>query len=1658
MPKTLRIPTSQTLRIAILFSLLVSLSATAQKPAEEVGMPILRYYSPTEYKAETQIWDIVQDRNGLMYFGVFRTVLQYDGAHWRRIAIPTSIVRSLAVDSEDRVWVGGEGDFGFLEPDAHGELAYVSLRDKIPQEHRKFADVWTTVVTPQGIFFKSDARLFRWDGKRLQAWQTKSTFGLLAYANGRVWVSQRDDGLQEVVGDDIRTVPGGEIYKGVRRLNLSPYDDKRVLTGSSQLFHLYDGEKATPFLTEADELARKKLYYSTAALPDGSYCINTTAGGSAIIEHDGRLRRLLDDSIGLPNLGVYRAFQDREGFIWLALANGIARIEVHSSISIFSRQPVNSVIRHKGSIYATSSRAGNGVYRLTRNDHTGLSDLQPVVGGGGQGWALLSFSDPSGKQPNQLLAGTFDGVFKIDGDKAAPLIPDLKEDRPSVTALLRLSKNPNRVVIGHHNGLSSVRWEAGKWIYEGRLPKTVDRVFGLAEGPDGTLWAGCGNGIVLKVDLASGGMAEAQFQRLTRTDGDNLNDFVVRRIAGDVLFAILSKPPKIFRLDSPSGKLIPDNAFVLNTTDPEGYPNLFPFANGDFWAVNRTLNEQRQGLFRKQGDGKYVLEENPYRRLSPFQEVDVLQEANGFLWIAGPNGLVRLDSRAAGGTQTSFRTIIRRVVSSGSVVYGGDGTIAPNADRAKLTYDQNSLRFEVAAPAYTDESETSYQHILEGADRDWSPWGRQTESNYSSLGPGSYRFRVRSRNVEGRLGEEGTYSFRIAPPWYRTTIAYVAYVLLFGLLALAAGREIARREREKARRETEALERMVAQRTQEISTQAAEIAAQKESIEMLSDIGKEITASLDLDTILFKLYRHVNQVADAAVFGVGLYRPEQQLIEYSLAIENGQRYKPYTRDARNKSQLAVWCIENRKPILINDVEKDYRRFIDSYEDPKRLLEDGSVSKPPISMMYLPLVAQDRVLGVLTVQSFKPNAYNDHLLMLLQNLAAYTTIALDNAAAYHRINESEHELRERANELATINRITLALSTKLEMSALIQLVGDQVRDVFRAPIAFVSLFDRSAMMLHYPYCYGEDGTSRPFGTGFTSQIIRTGQPLLINEDIEATKKQRGIESVGRRAASFLGVPIPSGGETIGAISVQTTEEEGRFTEADLRLLSTIASAVGVAMHNTKLYEAAREARAAAEEADAAKSSFLSTVSHELRTPLTSVLGFAKIIRRRLEERLFALIPEDDSKIKQTKSQVLENLSVVVSEGERLTKLIDDVLDLAKIEAGKFTWNVESIPISDVVERALSATSSLLDAKKLTLVRDLDNGLPTVTGDRDRLIQVVINLISNAVKFTDAGSITCRTALCDGEIVVGVTDSGIGIAPEDQPKVFERFKQVGDTLTDKPKGTGLGLPICKEIVEHHGGRIWVESEPGKGSTFSFTLPVRPADSLGPKPAINIESLVRQLRDNIASHHPRQASILVVDDDANIRSLLQQEFTEAGYAIRLAENGRQALQLIREEPPGLVVLDVMMPEMSGFDVAAVLKNDPATMHIPIIILSIVEDKERGFRLGVDRYLTKPVDTAFLFKEVDALMDQGKSRKKVMVVDEDASTIRLLADVLETRGYHVVESNGAELFSKAVSAKPDIIILDSLLSSKQDVVQSLRFERGLENVLFLIYQKETA
>jgi DNA-binding response OmpR family regulator len=218
--------------------------------------------------------------------------------------------------------------------------------------------------------------------------------------------------------------------------------------------------------------------------------------------------------------------------------------------------------------------------------------------------------------------------------------------------------------------------------------------------------------------------------------------------------------------------------------------------------------------------------------------------------------------------------------------------------------------------------------------------------------------------------------------------------------------------------------------------------------------------------------------------------------------------------------------------------------------------------------------------------------------------------------------------------------------------------------------------------------------------------------------------------------------------------------------------------------------------------------------------------------------------------------------------------------------------------------------------------------------------------------------------------------------------------------------------------------------------------------------LRSLKKQISHSSKKKAEGKPTILVVDDDTPIRSLLKQELTETGYLVREAANGKAALDMVRLQKPDLIILDVMMPEINGFDVAAVLKNDPATMDIPIIILSIVQDKERGFRIGVDRYLTKPIDTEKLFHEVDELLEQGVSKKRVLVVDEDESAVKSLTEVLTARGYKVVEAKTDNLLETASESMPDIIMLNSVYNGDKNFIKDLKVQKGMENVMFFVYE----
>jgi signal transduction histidine kinase len=429
---------------------------------------------------------------------------------------------------------------------------------------------------------------------------------------------------------------------------------------------------------------------------------------------------------------------------------------------------------------------------------------------------------------------------------------------------------------------------------------------------------------------------------------------------------------------------------------------------------------------------------------------------------------------------------------------------------------------------------------------------------------------------------------------------------------------------------------------------------------------------------------------------------------------------------------------------------------------------------------------------------------------------------------------EMRVAQRTQELTALNSIASVVSRSLNLDQILPDALAKTIEVMNMDAGAVFRLDENTKLLLLAAWQGLDKdfisliSSVPVDSSLVKQVVVTKKPAVrLIYDYPSGPLQTALVKGGWKTA--VSIPLLAQEKVLGAINVVSRTEVEPSEEA-LVVPASIGQQIGVAMDNARLYsqtvEYARQmeaARALAEKANASKSDFLANISHELRTPLVSILGFARIVQKRLEERIFPILPSEDEKALRIANQVDDNLQIILTEGQRLTALINNLLDLEKIEAGKMQWNILPLDFSKIVEKAWIATSPLFESKSLTLVKDIPTKLPHVNGDQDKLLQVMINLISNAVKFSNHGQVTIQVRQDQNELLVSVIDMGGGIAPTDQALLFEKFTQVGDPLTAKPKGSGLGLAICKEIITHLGGRIWVESEIGRGSIFSFTLPI-------------------------------------------------------------------------------------------------------------------------------------------------------------------------------------------------------------------------------------------
>jgi PAS domain S-box-containing protein len=433
-----------------------------------------------------------------------------------------------------------------------------------------------------------------------------------------------------------------------------------------------------------------------------------------------------------------------------------------------------------------------------------------------------------------------------------------------------------------------------------------------------------------------------------------------------------------------------------------------------------------------------------------------------------------------------------------------------------------------------------------------------------------------------------------------------------------------------------------------------------------------------------------------------------------------------------------------------------------------------------------------------------------------------------------------------------------------------------------------------------------------------------------------------------------------------------------------------------------------ARETAEAATQAKSAFLANMSHELRTPMNAIMGFTRLVMRRSQD----LLPQ----------RQYENLEKILISAEHLLTLINDILDLSKIEAGHMEIHPVSFQLETLVDVCLRTLEPMLQSARIRLVQEIDPDLSLLSTDQDKVQQILMNLLSNAVKFTPAGTITITAQQHDGEITIAVADTGIGIPAEALEHVFEEFRQVDSSTTRQYGGTGLGLSISRRLAQLLGGDMTVQSVFGVGSTFTVTLPLHYA-----APSLVTHPTLPPAHADLRAQREPDKVILVIDDDPDVIYLLQENLAEAGYQVIGATSGEEGFQKARTLRPFAITLDILMPHKDGWQLLHALKADAATQDIPIIVLSIVDNKPLGYQLGAFDYLLKPFDRETILAALARIPPQ---RGRLLVVDDDSQVVDLVRQLLEGEPYEVMTAvDGQEALEAIRQQQPDIVLLDLLM-----------------------------
>ncbi len=1011
-------------KLAIPFLLLFFTGILNGQPTgrNEQGLPFLKNYTATDYRAHAQNFAIVRDQVGMVYAGNFAGVLQFDGKSWRLIPTEkTTKVSALCVDAGGTVYVGALGEIGILATGSRGKLSYKSLLDStaaLPS----FQDVLQIFSAPDGIYFITRKVIFRWNNGKLENWKPDYEILNGFYVNQTLYLQVKDKGLMIFRNGQIDPVAKGDLMTGAIEIRaMLPYPGNQVLlaTGTQGLY-LADASGVRKFANPSDKLFMENLITSGVSLIDGTYAIGTSRKGVIIIYPNGSVKQVIDRAASLRNEYVQALYADESNILWAALNNGIAMIEAPSALSFFDEKSglngaVIQILRHQGRLYV-STYQGLFLYKPESFSFQSMPQIITAC------WSIVPFG-------NDLLAATSEGIFQVSGNGA-------KRIKEGFSMALTVSASDQNLVYGSDmNGLFSLKYQGGTWKST-NLAASQEETKHLLEDAAGNIWGSTLSKGIFRFSPKTGAMEF--FNETTgfpQTVGGTIN-LIEKNIA-------ISTRKGVLKFDEGSRTFKAINLTNLKDTSAEvpWYSIIREDKKGDLWV--NAGDESHLTLLRKNGV-VYEPFQTPFLPISSYVIWDIFPEADDVTWFGGPDGLIRYDPSVKTMKPDPHPTLIRQITTpADSVIFAGNRAVgtAPSDEITTFGYKDNSLRFEFSVPFCSAKGENQYQYQLDGFEDTWSDWTPETQKEYTSLPKGKFIFHVRARNIYGVVAQEASFRFNILAPWYNTYWAYFLYLALAGgivyLILLLRNRQLLKEKR--------ILEQLIADRTaevvqqkEEIMKQSDELAGKNDELEKINNTVKAINQEIKFETLLQSLMEKMKVIKSVEKATALVFDKNDNIFKFTASFG-------WDLEALNKVKFTLEEAEQRYLTNSQEIFEDIFLRTD-FKTWQYLPGLGSISLPK-SMLVMVIRVENRVEAFLLLQNVnKEDAFEAKDLSFVRNAKEHIISAFIRTRIMQDLQKTLQNLKEAQDQLVQSEKLA-------SLGALIAGIAHEIQN----PLNFVNNF-------------------------------------------------------------------------------------------------------------------------------------------------------------------------------------------------------------------------------------------------------------------------------------------------------------------------------------------------------------------------------------------------------------------------------------------------------------------------------------------------------------------------------------------------------------------------------------------------------------------------